>query len=619
MSEPARTFHWADYLVFASILVISGIIGCVAGRGQDSAEDFTLAGRGMGLLPVALSIVGSLAAVYVLGIPAEMYLDGVQQWHIFILPLFVAVFVTALLFVPLFYPLKIASIYEYLELRYKSKVPKITSTLLFILALIMNMGVSLFTPSTALESVTGFPTWASILACSGIAIFYTTTGGLKAVIWTDAFQALFTMAGLLAVAIQGTIAVGGFAEVFEISDRGGRLNFFVMDPDPSTRVTFWGCFIGGIFGWLGYYGINQPTYQRYASLPNQRKAKLSVFLNIPGIALLMTVTCYCGLVIYAYYDKKGCDPVMNGELANPNQIAPYFVMEVLNYPGIPGLFVATLFSGTLSTCAASLAGISSVVWEDLLKWKYGHISNTKQVWVNRGLVLIFGILGTGFAVLVTFLEGTVLQFAFSFTGAITGPVLGMYLLGAIFPCATGIGASVGAFVALGVLIWINVGQYSLNTNLSFKPTRIDMCPVANITTNMTELLTTTQMMTTQNITTPMMEPEYNPLEKWYGLSYLWYPMLGTAVTMVVGLLFSCVAGVQRTENVEPRYMMPVANICCCCLPKSTQDCLQCGMDHDEEAMDADVLDEKRVSTISGGDYVNGGMDNMGMEMDKTKL
>ena len=63
--------------------------------------------------------------------------------------------------------------------------------------------------------------------------------------------------------------------------------------------------------------------------------------------MVYTLTCLCGLTVYAYYADKGCDPLRNKEIASSNQLLPHFIMEVVNYPGLPGVFLAVLFSGAL--------------------------------------------------------------------------------------------------------------------------------------------------------------------------------------------------------------------------------------------------------------------------------
>jgi Na+/proline symporter len=72
-----------------------------------------------------------------------------------------------------------------------------------------------------------------------------TIGGIKAVIWTDVFQALIMIAGIIAVIAIGTFDIGGFTNLFDINDKGGRLNFFNFNPDPFIRQSFWSLIIGG--------------------------------------------------------------------------------------------------------------------------------------------------------------------------------------------------------------------------------------------------------------------------------------------------------------------------------------------------------------------------------------
>ena len=69
-------------------------------------------------------------------------------------------------------------------------------------------------------------------------------------------------------------------------------------------------------------------------------------LNAPGIFIIITLCSFAGLVMYAYYAE--CDPLKAGIVSDPNQLLPRFVMDIfVNAPGVPGLFVASLFSGAL--------------------------------------------------------------------------------------------------------------------------------------------------------------------------------------------------------------------------------------------------------------------------------
>ena len=87
----------------------------------------------LGVIPMAISLCASFNSAYmILGIPGEIYSYG-TQFYIMILGTGFGVFVAAELWLPILYRIQVVSIYEYFELRYKSKFPRILMTLIFIL------------------------------------------------------------------------------------------------------------------------------------------------------------------------------------------------------------------------------------------------------------------------------------------------------------------------------------------------------------------------------------------------------------------------------------------------------------------------------------------------------
>ncbi|GFV11596.1 putative sodium-dependent multivitamin transporter [Trichonephila clavipes] len=91
---------------------------------------------------------------------------------------------------------------------------------------ILFMSVGLYSPSIALSAVSGLSHIVSILAVGIVCAFYCTLGGMKAVLWTDVLQSILMFLALLSVIIKGSIDMGGFQEVLNIAEKGGRLNFF---------------------------------------------------------------------------------------------------------------------------------------------------------------------------------------------------------------------------------------------------------------------------------------------------------------------------------------------------------------------------------------------------------
>ncbi|CAF3892423.1 unnamed protein product, partial [Rotaria sp. Silwood1] len=142
---------------------------------------------------------------------------------------------------------------------------------------------------------------------------------------------------------QSLILVGGFKRVFSIASQGGRIEFDNVSLDPRTRHTVWSILIGNSVHALLLYSFNQVQVQRYMCVRSTRGAQTALLINIIGVASLILLTGFMGVIIYAYY--VDCDPYTTGRVQNVDQIFPYFIMDALgNKKGIPGLFLACVFS-----------------------------------------------------------------------------------------------------------------------------------------------------------------------------------------------------------------------------------------------------------------------------------
>ncbi|CAG5120139.1 unnamed protein product, partial [Candidula unifasciata] len=324
-----------------------------------------------------------------------------------------------------------------------------------ILIAVWYMGIVLFGPAVALEAVTDFPLWSSIFIIELVAVIYTAFGGLKAVIWTDVFQAFVMFAGIFAILIKGTIDAGGPKAVWDTAYAGGRLNFFNFDPDPRTRHTFWNLFVGAIVRGFGL-GFNQSTVQRISSTKTQTDAKKMLFSVAPCYFISLIISTYEGTVAYAYYQAKGCDPFESKAITDPNQIVPYMVMDIFEYlPGMPGLFLASLFSASLSTLSSGLSSLSALLWADVVHPIVGpNISELKATLIAKTAVLIFGALACGIAVLVSQIGGTLTQHDSAFAGR-SNRIL---FLGCFSPISNDKGANSGRFCRDWPSLWIVHGD-----------------------------------------------------------------------------------------------------------------------------------------------------------------
>ncbi|XP_048758673.2 sodium-coupled monocarboxylate transporter 1-like isoform X2 [Ostrea edulis] len=303
------TFNAVDYVVFGATLLISASIGlyyAIKDRKKTDEKEFLLAGRSMQTFPVALSLLSSfISAITLLGTPAEVYSNNTMYWWISI-GFIISAAATAHIFVPVFYRLEITSVFQYIELRF-GHVCRVLGSLIYLLWMLLYMSVVLYGPSLALNAVTNLSLWGSVIAVGLVCIFYTTLGGMKAVVWTDSFQMLIMFAGMLALLISGSMKLGGLDVAWDIANKNQRIMFFEFNPDPSVRHTTWNVIVGGGFFWMAIYGINQAQVQRAISVPSVRHAKIALWLNFPGMFLILSLVCSVGVVMYAFYSE--CDPV----------------------------------------------------------------------------------------------------------------------------------------------------------------------------------------------------------------------------------------------------------------------------------------------------------------------
>uniref|UniRef100_A0A8C2VA91 Sodium/iodide cotransporter n=1 Tax=Chinchilla lanigera TaxID=34839 RepID=A0A8C2VA91_CHILA len=248
----------------------------------------------------------------------------------------------------------------YLEMRFNRAV-RLCGTLQYLLATVLYTGIVIYAPALILNQVTGLDIWASLLSTGIICTFYTTVGGMKAVVWTDTFQVVVMLSGFWAILARGAALLGGPRQVFSLAQNLSRINPMDFDPDPRSRYTFWTFVVGGTLVWLSMYGVNQAQVQRYVACSTERKAKLAVLINQLGLFLIVSSAACCGVIMFVFYSD--CDPLLTGRISAPDQYMPLFVLDIFeDLPGVPGLFLACAYSGTLGVLFGLGSGFFLSLW-----------------------------------------------------------------------------------------------------------------------------------------------------------------------------------------------------------------------------------------------------------------
>lgn len=558
-------FTAVDYTIFAVLLGASLAIGlyyALSGGRQRTTQEFLLADRSMGCLPVSLSLIASFqSAVAIIGVPAEIYAHGTQYWFIgcaYVLGLLVPAHV----FIPVLYRLRLASAYQYLELRF-SKAVRVCGTLTFIFQTVVYMGVCVYTPAFALNAVTGFKLWGTVLVTGLVCTLYTTLGGLKAVIWTDVFQTLVMFSGQVAVIVVGVAQTGGPSEVWRKVWEGGRVSSLDLNPDPTERHTFWTLALGGVFLMWALYGVNQSQVQRYLSARTEREAVRSCYMVFPSLQLALALSCVMGLVMFARYCGEDHSDKLSSSKADAMVI--YFVMDMLQgLPGLPGLFVACLFSAALSTISSAFNSLATVTMEDLIKPQFPSMSERRATLLSKALAAFYGLLCLAMAYITHLMGDSVLLVALKIFGMVGGPILGLFCLGMFFPWANSAGALAGLAGGLGLSFWVGVGS------ILTRPPR-PPGPRGLLSDCRPGLLSNNSSISVVS-TVPL---RASGLSRFYSLSYMWYSGFTCFSVIVLGLAISLLTGPLREEDVAPGTVFPLLGKLLFFLPSHVKQKLCC--------------------------------------------
>lgn len=190
-----------------------------------------------------------------------------------------------------------------------------------------------------------------------------------------------------------------------------------------------------------------------------KEARIALYLNWPLMMGLGSLIAFSGLVLYAVYEN--CDPVISGEIDSYDKIMPYFAVDKMaKFPGLMGVFIAGIFSASLSTISAVLNSLSALILEDYIKPFYvkkgKSLSDSKVTFLGKFLAIASGLICLAVAFVVGNF-GSLIEAAIAFTAVFTGPLLGVFTLGMFTETANEIGTLIGFLSSIFFMFWTIFG------------------------------------------------------------------------------------------------------------------------------------------------------------------
>ncbi|MFT5165308.1 MAG: SSS family solute:Na+ symporter [Saprospiraceae bacterium] len=441
-----------DIAIVISYLCLVIMIGFWVARKTKTGEDLFLGGRTFGWGLIGLSLFASnISSSTIIGLSGAAYstgiVDSVYEWMSG-LPLIIA----AVIFVPMYLKSKITTIPEFLERRYDRRSQLFFSAVTIFSTIVIETAGALYAGSLVLEAF--FPSlegymWGTTFVLALIAGIYTASGGLKAVVYTDAIQAVILIVGcsILTYILFEKVDFDWSRVVAAAPE--GHLSV-VRSIDAEGKILPWlGLLIGVPFLGFWYWSTNQYIIQRVLGAKDIRHARWGVifagFLKIIPL-FVMVIPGALAMVIYP------------GVIAEQDAVFPFLVTNVLPV-GLVGLVLAGLISAIMSSVDSALNASSTLIVIDFIKPNRPNITQGQIVRYGRITTLVLMVIAALWAPQIQNFDGLwgYLQQMFSI---IVPPIAVIFLVGVFYKRGNGD----GAFWTLVISTLLGIGLFLLGEN-----------------------------------------------------------------------------------------------------------------------------------------------------------
>ena len=452
-----KSLDLLDWIAIALYFVVLAVIAIwVIRKKKNSTEDYFLAGRNVGWFVIGASIFASnIGSEHVVGLAGAgagnrlpMLIYEIHAWIVLAL---------GWIFLPFYQRSGVFTMPEFLEKRFDQRSRWILSVFSIAAYVLTKISVTIYAGGVVVSALLGIDFWTGAIATVVLTGIYTVLGGMRAVVYTEAIQAIVLVIGAAVLTLIGLDHVGGWESMKE-TVTPEYLNMWrsASDPDFPWPALFISSTIVGIWYWC----TDQYIVQRALTAKNLQEGRRGTIFG----ALLKLLPVFLFLIpgVIALTLK------MRGELNwdSPDEAFPVLMSNLLP-SGLRGLVAAGLLAALMSSLASVFNSCSTLFTVDIYKKLKPNTPEKQLVKTGQIATLVVVIIGIIWIPIMSNISGVLYEYLQSVQSYIAPPITAVFLMGIFYKRINAKGAYltlVFGLIAAAIRIILELIKNTLDTN-----------------------------------------------------------------------------------------------------------------------------------------------------------
>jgi len=414
-------------LLFCILIAYFALLLAVAwatARGANN-DSFFIGNKSSNWMLVAFGMVGTtLSGATFISVPGAVGADGFGYAQILIGYVFGYIAV-AFLLLPLYYRLRLTSIYHYLDVRLGRRAYQ-SGAGFFILSRLFGATARLYLVVAVLQTIIldglGVPFWLTTLVILGMILLYTYQGGVKTIVWTDTLQTTCMLAGLFACVafLLGQLDLT-IPQALQQMQQQGLARVFTHDPNSPA---FWlKQVVAGAFIVVTMTGMDQEMMQKTISVKTLGDSQKNLLSLTAVLVVVLGAFLFLGGLLYLYAPVAGVT-------ATGDKIFPAVVMGHLP-AAVQIVFLIALISALFPSADGAITALTSTFCIDILGiQRRNDLSENARVRLRRHVHLAFAVLFLAMVLVFKWVDNpSMIVVILKLASYTYGPLLGLFAFG----------------------------------------------------------------------------------------------------------------------------------------------------------------------------------------------